>query len=131
MISNNLTSDNILIYCAENYNNIRCVSLTEYKSDLRHVRFINTAFSKYHNKSIINTRVILNHLISFYNVFNRDDATRILFFYVDENYWDYLYSFLIFLDLMPNYVFGIDSRDINIYDLNNNDEISLQLKELK
>ena len=47
-------------------------------------------------------RLILNHLISFYNVFENKAATRLLFFRVGEQYHSLLKTFLVFLNRMPD-----------------------------
>ena len=49
-------------------------------------------------------RLILNHLISFYNVFENEAATRLLFFRVGSEYHSLLKTFLVFLNRMPEQV---------------------------
>jgi len=46
-------------------------------------------------------RLIINHLIVFYNVFEVKAATRILFFKVEKEYHPVLKTFLVFLNKMP------------------------------
>ena len=62
-------------------------------------------------------RLILNHLISFYNVFDNKAATRLLFFRVGEQYYSLLKTFLVFLNRMPEKVNeNLYSDDIQLDD---------------
>jgi len=51
---------------------------------------------------MLKERLILNHIISFYNVFEYEAATRLLFFRVGEQYHSLLKTFLVFLNKMPD-----------------------------
>ena len=42
----------------------------------------------------LKTRLILNHIICFYNVFDKYSATRIWFFKIDREFWPVLKTFL-------------------------------------
>ena len=46
-------------------------------------------------------RLLLNHIIIFYNVFPPAAATRILFFKIEEKFWPILKPFLFYLNLIP------------------------------
>jgi hypothetical protein len=47
-----------------------------------------------------------------YNVFGAEPATRILFFRIDEEDYDILKTFLIYLNYMPDKIQGINGKDI-------------------
>ena len=47
-----------------------------------------------------------------YNVFGAEAATRILFFKIDEQDYDVLKTFLIYLNYMPDKVKGVRGKDI-------------------
>ena len=46
---------------------------------MNRVKYVKRLFNKYNRGGEIKTRLILNHIIAFYNVFENRDATRILF----------------------------------------------------
>ena len=56
-------------------------------------------FNVYMNGGQLKERLILNHLIVFYNVFPVYAGTRILFYKIEEHFWPMLKTFLIFLDI--------------------------------
>jgi hypothetical protein len=58
-------------------------------------------FNRYREDNVLKERLILNHLISFYNVFENKAATRLLFFRVGTEYHSLLKTFLIYLNRMP------------------------------
>ena len=62
-------------------------------------------------------RLILNHIISFYNVFDNEAASRLLFFRVGKEYHSLLKTFLVFLNKMPEQVNeNLYSSDIKMDD---------------
>jgi hypothetical protein len=61
-------------------------------------------FNRYKEDGVMKERLILNHIISFYNVFDNEAATRLLFFRVGDEYHSLLKTFLVFLNKMPDYV---------------------------
>ena len=62
--------------------------------------------------NILKERLILNHIILIYNVFGVEAATRILFFRIDERDYDILKTFLEYLNIMPESVYGIRGKNI-------------------
>jgi hypothetical protein len=54
----------------------------------------------------------LNHIIILYNVFGIEVATRILFCKVEEKDYEVLKTFLVFLNFMPDIVYGINGKNI-------------------
>jgi hypothetical protein len=98
---NELTNENYLMYALLHYDNPQCVDIKEYFEDVRKLKYIKRLFNRYREDGIIKERLILNHLISFYNVFENKAATRLLFFRVGEQYHSLLKTFLIYLNRMP------------------------------
>ena len=46
-------------------------------------------------------RLILNHLIIFYNVFDMDAATKMLFYKMEDKFKPLLKTFLVYLNYLP------------------------------
>ncbi len=94
------------------YRNPQCVSSEDFFEDMSRIKYVKRLFNKYNRGGEIKTRLILNHIIAFYNVFENRDATRILFFKMEEEYWPILKTFLIYLSYMPEIVHGVNGRNI-------------------
>ena len=99
---NELTSENYLMFALLHYDNPHCVDIKEYFEDVRKLKYIKRLFNRYREDGVIKERLILNHLISFYNVFENEAATRLLFFRVGTEYHSLLKTFLVFLNRMPD-----------------------------
>ena len=114
---NELTNENYLMYALLHYDNPHCVDIKEYFEDVRKLKYIKRLFNRYKEDNVMKERLILNHLISFYNVFDNKAATRLLFFRVGEQYYSLLKTFLVFLNRMPEKVNeNLYSDDIQLDD---------------
>ena len=101
---NELTNEIYLMYALLHYDNPHCVDIKEYFEDVRKLKYIKRLFNRYKEDGVIKERLILNHLISFYNVFENAAATRLLFFRVGKEYYPLLKTFLVYLNRMPEQV---------------------------
>jgi hypothetical protein len=82
------------------YDNSQCYSLEEFNDDIKRFVYLKKLFSRYKNECDLKETLILNHLIVIYNIFG-DEATNMLFFKIDEEYWDSLITFMVFINRMP------------------------------
>ena len=98
---NELTNENYLMFALLHYDNPHCVDIKEYFEDVRKLKYIKRLFNRYKEDGVMKERLILNHIISFYNVFDNDAAARLLFFRVGKEYHSLLKTFLVFLNRMP------------------------------
>lgn len=108
----NLNDDNFLIYAMKNYNSPNCI-ISEFHDDIKRIKYIKRLIRKYKITKDLKERLILNHIIVLSNVFGAEATTRILFYKIDEKDYDVLKTFLIFLNLLPKIVSGINGRNIN------------------
>jgi len=99
---NKLTNENYLMFALLHYDNPHCIDIKEYFEDVRKLKYIKRLFNRFKEDNVLKERLILNHLISFYNVFDNEAATRLLFFRVGEEYHSLLKTFLVFLNRMPD-----------------------------
>lgn len=106
-----LNDDNFVLFAVKAYNSPHCI-MSEFESDLKRTKYLKRLFRRYKVTKTLKERLILNHLILLYNVFGAEPATRILFFRIDEQDYDVLKTFLIYLNYMPDKVKGINGRDI-------------------
>ena len=99
----NINDDNLVNYAMKHYNNPECKSIEEFQEDLTRTKYIKRLFRKYKTSGELKERLILNHIIIFYNVFSIEAATNILFFKTEDEFWPLLKTFLVYLDLFPEY----------------------------
>jgi len=101
MIFDDLNEKNILLYAMKEYNNPQCTNIEEFNDDLKKIKYIKRLLNQYVSEGVLKERLLLNHIIIFYNVFPPAAATRILFFKIEEKFWPILKPFLFYLKLMP------------------------------
>ena len=112
MIFDDLNEKNFLLYAMKEYNNPQCVQVEEFYDDLKKVKYIKRLFNQYLNEGVLKERLLLNHIIVFYNVFPVRSATRILFLKIEEEFWPILKTFLVYLSYMPETIDSINGRAI-------------------
>jgi len=95
-----LNDDNYLVYALKNYNSPECSGMDDFEEDMKRFKYLKRLFRRYERTTVLNDRLILNHLIVLYNVLDQA-ATPLLFFKIDKQHWSMLKTFLVFLNRMP------------------------------
>ena len=131
MIFDDLNDDNFLMFAMKEYNDIQCTDIEEFYDDLKKIKYIKRLFNIYKNNGQLKERLILNHLIVFYNVFPIQAGTRILFYKIEKSFWPMLKTFLIFLDRMPETIDSIRGETIRASDILLDDGIVTRLRTIK
>ena len=131
MIFDDLNDDNFLMYAMKEYNDIQCTDIEEFYDDLKKIKYIKRLFNIYKNNGQLKERLILNHLIVFYNVFPVQTGTRILFYKIEKDFWPILKTFLIFLDRMPEKIDSIRGEIIRASDIQLDDGVVTRLRTIK
>lgn len=103
-----LNNDNFELYAAKHYRNPACLDVDDFKEDLARFKYINRLLRKYDNTGVLSERLILNHLITIYNVFDIAAATRMIFYRVAPIHWPTIKTFLLYL----NYLREDQKKDI-------------------
>ena len=130
MIYHDLNEKNFLLFAMQHYNNPQCVEVEEFNDDLRRIKYIKRLFNQYDMDGVLKERLILNHIIVFFNVFQTRAATRILFFKIEEKFWPMLKTFLFYLRFMPeDKVESIKGKDILVTDIQMDQGIINKLRE--
>jgi len=107
-----LNEKNFLLYAMQHYNNPQCVEVEEFNDDLKRIKYIKRLFNQYSIEGVLKERLLLNHVIVFYNVFSVEAATRILFYKLEEEFWPMLKTFLFYLNFLPDKIESINGRTI-------------------
>jgi hypothetical protein len=90
-----------------------CVDHQEFIDDLARIKNIRRLFSRYERRGELKERLILNHLMVLYNVFEHRALTRMLVFKL----YDYLHilkPFLMLLNYWPETIDNIGSDNLTI-----------------
>ena len=95
-----LNKDNFLLFAIKFYDNPTTSTQEEFDEDLRRFKYVKRWLKKYHESGEINSHLLLNHIIIIFNCW-QDAAIPMLFHKIDNHYWPYLKSFLMYLDRIP------------------------------
>ena len=97
-----LNEDNYLLFAIKFYDNPQALTMEDFESDLKRIRYVKRLLKRYKNTGELKTHLILNHLTILFNVFN-DAAVPLLFYNLDRDLWSAIKSFLVFLNRFPEY----------------------------
>jgi len=128
MFGEPLNDKNYIRYAMKHYDNPHG-GIEEFQEDMARVVYLKRLFRKYHKSGILREQLILNHIITFYNVFGVEAATRLLFFRMDADLHYILKTFLVFLHYLPeaNPKFGVG---VDVVSINMDIEIIKRLRRI-
>ena len=116
-----LNDKNFMMFAMKSYTNPQCSGVEEFNEDLATTVHLKKLLTRYHLGGVLKERLIVNHIISFFNVFTPPAAAaKILFYKLDPEHHIYLKTFLVFLNRCPNFIM-VNSKVLNI------DEIPVDL----
>ena len=127
---NDINENNIEFFCMQHYDNPQCINTEDYSEDMKRFKYLKRHLNHYLASGELKERLILNHLIMIYNLFDNESGTRILFYKIEESSWAVLKPFLIYLKRMPNRVKGIRGKDIRDSDITLDQHVVNQLRSL-
>ena len=102
MIFTELTSENFLLFAIKNYENPQAVTKEDFEKDLNHFKYIKRLLKRYRNTGELKAHLLLNHFIILYNIFG-EGTTAMLFYKIEEEMWEVMKTFVVFLDKLPEY----------------------------
>ena len=82
------------------YDNPQCFALKEFEQDVRRFNHVATLLDKFARNSVMQERLLLNHIIILHNTFGKFTAAG-LFYKTDQAHWPVLKTFLNFLKYIP------------------------------
>ena len=111
-----LNEENFLIYAMKCYTSPNCI-MSEFEGDIKRTKYLKRLFRRYKVTKSLKERLIINHIILLNNVFGPEATARILFYRTDERDYDILKTFLCYLKIMPEMIYGINNKNISSYDI--------------
>jgi hypothetical protein len=91
--------------------------MSEFEGDIKRTKYLKRLFRRYKVTKSLKERLILNHIILLNNVFGPEATSRILFYKIDERDYDILKTFLSYLDIAPDFIYGINGKNINVAEI--------------
>tara|TARA_R110001592_G_scaffold66410_1_gene203863 strand:- start:42 stop:419 length:378 start_codon:yes stop_codon:yes gene_type:complete len=93
--------DAFLEYAMEHYKNPSCSGREEFEEDINRIKYVKRLFGRYFSTGELKERLILNHIIIFYNVFEMEAATKMLFYRMEDRFKPLVKTFLVYLNYLP------------------------------
>ena len=104
-----LNDDNIVYYAMKNYNNPSCKGIEEFQEDFNRFKYVKRLFNRYKSSGTLRERLILNHIITLFNVFGLT-ATNKFFNRIGKEHYSLIKTFLVYLNYCPEE--NLDGIDI-------------------
>ncbi len=105
-----LTDANFMVFAAKNYSLV-CVDDIDFTEDLSRIRILSKLFSRHKKTGEINERLVINHIVVLYNVFNASACNRMLAFKL-RNHLPQLFAFLKYMQRLPPKIDDIGDSEI-------------------
>jgi len=128
-----LNNENFMMVAMKAYHNPRYYNMKEFHDDLNHVKYLKRLLRRYKEKRVLTPlqlRLILNHIIIIFNVFDPEWGVRILFYKMEKPLWSALKTFLLFLNFMPERLSNITKKNIFSSDIPIDNYIAKLLREV-
>ena len=130
MSFDDLTTENIMLYAIKAYDRPDCI-MSEFTEDMKKLNYLKRLFRRYRKHGEMRERLILNHIVVLYNLFGPEVTARLLFFSMQKEDFSILKTYLVFLNIMPDRIFGINGKDIISSDIAVDMNIANELRNLK
>lgn len=101
------------LFAAKMYDNPRCMSMAEFEKDLTRFRYLKKLFTRYENTGNIEANLVINHLISIFNVFG-SGAVQLCFNKIQSSSWPALKTFLLQINRITSDDFAAVPTDLHI-----------------
>lgn len=95
-----LTDENFLLFAIKHYNNPSCTGMKEFQDDIKKFKYIKRLLRKYKKTGNVSEKLLLNHIILLYNVFD-SFVVPSLFFKIEHEHWPQIKTFLVYLNYLP------------------------------
>lgn len=119
-----------MLYAAKAYDKPNCI-MSEFTEDMKKLNYLKRLFRRYRKHGEMRERLIINHIVVLYNLFGAEVTARLLFFSMNKEDYTVLKTYLVFLNIMPDRVRGINGVDIISSDIPVDLNIATELRNLK
>ena len=98
MTFSELTPGNYMMFALLPYDNLHCKDIKEFLEDIKRLHYIRRLYKRYNEDKVLKERLIINHLVTYYHVFDSKAVNRILFYKVEKEFHPILKTFLVYLN---------------------------------
>ena len=116
-----ITSDNVMMFAIKHYDNPQCEGEKEFHDDMKRFKYIKRLLRKHKDTGVLIERLLLNHIIILNNLFGPEACVTLLLFKIQQEHWETLKSFLLFLNIV---------RDDELNEVKENKEVLEVLRKL-
>ena len=98
-----ITAKNFNAFAMKHYEDPQCEDIEDFHEDLRRFRYLKRLLHRYHESGEMRERLMLNHLITIFNVFGYDASMRMLEFKIkSDSCWSSIRTMLLYLGYVEN-----------------------------
>ena len=97
-----ITTENVMMFAIKHYDNPQCEGEKEFHDDMKRFKYIKRLLRKHKDSDILKERLLLNHIIILNNLFGPEACVTLLLFKIQQEYWETLKSFLLYLNMIRN-----------------------------
>ena len=89
-----------MMFAIKHYDNPQCEGEKEFHDDMKRFKYIKRLLRKYKETGVLKERLLLNHIIILKNLFGPEACVTLLLFKIQQEHWETLKSFLLFLNIL-------------------------------
>ena len=97
-----ITTENVMMFAIKHYDNPQFEGEKEFHDDMKRFKYIKRLLRKHKDSDILKERLLLNHIIILNNLFGPEACVTLLLFKIQQEYWETLKSFLLYLNMIRN-----------------------------
>lgn len=103
-----LNSNNFRMFAIQHYDNPQALDEDEFNRDMHLFTLIKRMLSLYNKNGELNERLLLNYVVTLYNLFGPLATSKMLFYYMPEEHYETLKTVLAFLGYLPEQIEEVD-----------------------
>ena len=92
-----LDASTFKLFAYKHYNNPQCVDIDEFYDDLKKFKYLKKLLNKYNETGVFSHRLVLNHIITIYNLFGIDASNKMMEYKIEKQHWPAVNACLRFL----------------------------------
>lgn len=129
MYNMELDDSNFITIASSSYRNFGLFEDSEFQKDVDRIKCIEKLMQKYRKTGEINLRLILNHIIILFNLFEENDCRSMLIFKL-YRFLDILFPILLYIGKMPKQSFQL-REDLYSSDIPLDETTIIQLRKMR
>lgn len=110
-----MINQSFIAYAMRHYDNPACKTIETFKEDVNRFGWIKRLFTRFmENPEAVSIRLMVNHIIITYNVFDQYACTVMLFYKTPREHWGILTAILDYMSMTPEWIPELNLNTTNI-----------------